>query len=157
MELFYVDFLTVRLFIQLETIVIFQFTLPTLSHQVPSSFILNLKRLHLNLLNIVTLLTLKVVLGDNHTRLTTILTIFKSKLSRSTLTDTRILLSQLFVYIQNNISLGLYISVFGHVSIARLKQMARKVLLEGLPTNIHNLQEPWPICILTNENKIPRG
>ena len=34
--------------------------------------------LHLNLLNIVTLLTLKVVLGDQPIRLTTILTIFNS-------------------------------------------------------------------------------
>ena len=67
--LFYVAFLTVRLYIQLDQFIIVQVTLPTLYHQVPSSFILVLKRLHLNLLNIATLLTLKVVLGDHSTRL----------------------------------------------------------------------------------------
>ena len=77
--LFYVPFLTVRLYIQLDQFIIVQVTLPTLYHQVPSSFILVLKRLHLNLLNIVTLLTLKVFLGDHPTRIATILTILKSK------------------------------------------------------------------------------
>ena len=61
----------------------------------PLKFILVLKRLHLNLLKIVTLLNLKVVLGDHTTRHATILTIFNSKLSRSILIETRILLSQL--------------------------------------------------------------
>ena len=70
-------------------------TLPTLYNQVPSSFTLVFKRLHMNLLNIVTLLTLRVVLGDHHTSLTTILTIFNSKFSTSIFTETRILLFQL--------------------------------------------------------------
>ena len=109
--LFYVAFLTVRLYIQLEHFIIVQVTHPTLYHQVPSSFILVLKKLHLNLLNIATLLTLKVVLGDHPTRLATILTIFNSKLSRSILTETRILLSQLSVDFQNKLSLNLFISV----------------------------------------------
>ena len=109
--LFYDSFLTVWLYIQLDPFVIFQVTLPILYHQVPSSFILVFKRLHLNLLNIVTLLTLKVVLGDQPTRLSTILTIFNSKLSRSILTDTRILLSQLSVDFQNKLSLNLFIGV----------------------------------------------
>ena len=64
----YVVFLTVRLYVQLDQFIIVQVTLPTLYHQVPSSFILVFKRLYLNLLNIVTLLTLKVVLGDHPTR-----------------------------------------------------------------------------------------
>ena len=63
--LFYVAFLTVKLYIQSDQFIIVQVTLPTLYHQVPSSFILVLRRLHMNLLNIVTLLTLKVVLGDH--------------------------------------------------------------------------------------------
>ena len=41
--LFYVVFLTVRLYIQLDQFIIVQVTLPTLYHQVPSSFILVLK------------------------------------------------------------------------------------------------------------------
>ena len=40
-----------------------------------------------------------------------IFTIFKSKISRSTLTETRILLSQLSMDFQNKISLNLFISV----------------------------------------------
>ena len=65
----------------------------------------------MHLLNIVTLLTLKVVIIDHHTRLTTILTIFNSKISISILTETRILLSQLSVDFQNKLSINLFISV----------------------------------------------
>ena len=109
--LFYVAFLTVRLYIYLYKFIIVQVTIPTLYHQVPSIFVLVLKSLYLNLLNIVTLLTLKVVLRDHPTRLASILTIFNSKLSRSILTETRILLSQLSVDFQNKLSLNLFISV----------------------------------------------
>ena len=107
--LFNFAFLIFRLFIQLGQFIIVQVTLPTLYHQVPSSFILVLKRLHLNLLNILTLLNLKVVLGGHHTRLTTILTIFNYKLPRSIITETIIFLSQLFVLFQNKLSLNLFI------------------------------------------------
>ena len=109
--LLYVAFLTVQLYIQLEQFIIVQVTLPTLYHHVPSSFILFFKSLHLNLLKILTLLTLRVVLGDHPTRLATILTIFNSKLSISILTEKRILLSQVSVEFQNKISLNLFISV----------------------------------------------
>ena len=109
--LFYVTFLTVQLYIQLYQFTIVQFNLPTLSNQVPSHFMLVLKRLNLNLLNIVTLLTLNFVLGDQHTRLTTILTIFNSKFSRSILTETRIFLTQMYVDFQKKLSINLFISV----------------------------------------------
>ena len=66
--LFCFAFLTVPLYIQWEQFIIFQFTLPTPSNQVPSNFMFAFKRLRLNLLNIVTLLTLKVVIGDHPTR-----------------------------------------------------------------------------------------
>ena len=46
---------------------------------------------------------------------------------------------------------------FGHVSITRLKRMARKGLMEGLPENFPELEEPCPICLLTKETKISRG
>ena len=46
---------------------------------------------------------------------------------------------------------------FGRVSITRLKQMSRKVLLEGLPENIPELEEPCPICLLTKATKICRS
>ena len=35
----------------------------------------------------------------------------------------------------------------GHVSISRQK-MARKGLMEGIPTNIPDLEENFPICLL---------
>ena len=46
---------------------------------------------------------------------------------------------------------------YGHVSIVRPKQMARKLLMEGLPKNLPDLEEPCPICILTKSTKIIRG
>ena len=67
--LFYVTFQTIQLYIKLDQFIIVQVNLPTLSHQVYSHLIPVLKRLHLNLFNIVTLLNLKVVLVYHHTRL----------------------------------------------------------------------------------------
>ena len=46
--LFYVAFLTVRLYIQLDQFIIFQVTLSTLYPQVTSSFIMVFKMLHMN-------------------------------------------------------------------------------------------------------------
>ena len=43
---------------------------------------------------------------------------------------------------------------FGHVSISGIKLMARKVLVEGLPTDIPDLEEPVPICLLTKSTQI---
>ena len=62
--LFYVAFLTVPLFIQRYQFIIVKVNLPTPSNHVPSDFMLDFKRLRLNILEIVTLLTLKVILGD---------------------------------------------------------------------------------------------
>ena len=87
--LFYVIFLSVPLNILWGEFIIVHVTLPTPSHQVTSKFMLAFKMLFLKLLNIMPLLSLKVVLGDHPTRLKTISTIFKSKLSKSTLTETK--------------------------------------------------------------------
>ena len=46
---------------------------------------------------------------------------------------------------------------FGHVSITRLKPMARKGLMKCLPENIPDLEEPCPVCLLTNATKFIRG
>ena len=131
----------IRLYIQLGQFSIVQATLPTLYHQVTSSFILVFKILHLDFLKIVTLLTLRVVLGDQPTRLATILTIFNSKLSRSIFIETRILFSQLSVDFQKKLSQIIH-RRFGHVSITRLKRMARKVITEVLPENYLNRNNP---------------
>ena len=53
--LFYVALLTVPLYIQWDQLIIVEITLPTPSYQVTSNFMLDLKRLRLNLLNILTL------------------------------------------------------------------------------------------------------
>ena len=68
----YVIFLTVTLYFRREQFIIVYVTLPTPYHQVPSNFMLVFKNLHLELLNIVTLLTLKVVLGYYPNRIKTI-------------------------------------------------------------------------------------
>ena len=47
LELFYVAFLTVQLYIQLDQFIIVQVTLPTPSSWVPSNFIYFFKRLHM--------------------------------------------------------------------------------------------------------------
>ena len=107
----YVSFLTVPLYIQWHQFIIFQFALPIPFHQVTSNFMLYLKMLYLNLLNIVIFLTLKFIPAYHPTRIKTISTIFKYKLSKSTLTETVILLSQLHVHFQNKISLRLFIII----------------------------------------------
>ena len=74
-------------------------------------FILYFKRLCLNLFHIVTLLIIKAFLGDQLTTIKTISITFKSKLAKSTLKETGMLLPQLSVHYQNEISLSLFISV----------------------------------------------
>ena len=86
-----------------------------------------------NLLNIVTLLNLKVVLVYHPIRPKTISTILKSKLSKSTLVETGILLSQLSVHFQNKISLSLLIRFLVLYIIPDLKLMTRKGLMGYLP------------------------
>ena len=46
---------------------------------------------------------------------------------------------------------------FGRVSITRLKQTTRKGLMEGLPENLPEFEDPCPICLLTKATKITRG
>ena len=66
--LFYVIFLTVPLYIQRYQFIIVQFTLPTPSYIKKRNTRLVFKMLHMKL-NIVVLLTLKVVPGDHPTRI----------------------------------------------------------------------------------------
>ena len=131
--LLYVALLTVQLYIQLEQFITVQVTLPTIYHHLPSNCMLVFKNLHLNLFNIVTLLTLKVVLGYHHTRLTPILTIFKSKcFNINTHRDKNICVPTVSRISKQTLSQLIHQS-FCHVYITRLKLMARKGLLEVLP------------------------
>ena len=66
------------------------------------------KMLHLNLLNILIMLTLKVVLGYPPIILGTIYTISKPNILNSTLKETSILWFQLYVAYQNIISIKLF-------------------------------------------------
>ena len=153
--LFYVAFLTVPLYIQWYQFIILQITLPTLSHQLPSNFMVVFKRLHLNLLSIVTLLNLKVVLGYHLTRLKNIDYIKIKKFKVNPHRDNNIFFPTVCALSKQNLSQLIH-QHFGHVSITRLKQMEEKGLMEGLPENIPELEEPCPICIMTKANKIPR-
>ena len=102
-----------------------------------SSYALNysvLKRLHINVLNIVIFLTLKGVLGDRRTRYKKIylqIEIVKSntKINRNFVVQTVCALTK-----QNLIQL--IHEHFDHVSIVSLKRITRKVLVKGLPKNI---------------------
>ena len=136
---FYVTLLTVSLYIQWDKFIIVQVTVSTPSNQVTSNFMLDFKRLRLNLLNILTLLTLKINIGDHNTRLTTIQTISKSKISKSTLTETGILFSQLSIHLKKTLSQIIHHRFF-HVSLTRLKPTVRKLPTKGLPENIPDLE-----------------
>ena len=140
LELFYFTILNFPLYIQWVQFIIFQVNRPIPYHQVPSNSILAIKKLNMNIFNIVTLLTHKFVLGDHPTKLKTILNIFKLKLLKSNLTETGILLSQLSVQFRNNLSQIIHQN-FGHVSITKLKLMARKEFMEVLPENISDLED----------------
>ena len=72
LRLFYGFFLIAPLYIHWYQLIIFQITLPTPYHWVPSNVMLVFKRLHLNLLKFLVLLTLKVILVEHPTILKTI-------------------------------------------------------------------------------------
>ena len=110
--LFYAAFLTVPFYNQWDQFIIFQVALPTPSHQGTSKFMLDFIRLRLNHLNILTCLTLRIILVYQPNRIKTISTIFKYKFSNSSLTETLILLSQRSAHFQNEISISLFIRVF---------------------------------------------
>ena len=154
--LFYVAFLTVRLYIQLDQFIFVQVTLPTLYHQTPSSFILvkkvtfeplehcdfvdpqghSWRSIYQNCNNI-DYLQLEMVNINPH-RDKNIFVPTVCGISKQTLPQ-------------------LIHQRFGHVSITRLKRMSRKGLMEGLQENLPELEESCHICILTKATKIPRG
>ena len=137
--LFYVDFLTVPFYIQWDQFIIFQVTFKTPYHQVPSNFMLGFKILHMNLLNILTLLTLKVSLGDHPTRPKNVdyLQIKNFKLNPNR--DRNIFFPTVCALLKKNISRIIH-QCFSCVSITRLKRIAIKVLMEVLPENIPGLE-----------------
>ena len=96
-------------------------------------YMLNFKRLQLNLVNVLTLFTFKVVLGDHPTRLKTIQTILKSKFVKVNyrrkpifLVPTVSALSEINLY-------DLIHQCFVYVSIVRPNLMTIKGLMEGQP------------------------
>ena len=137
--LFYVALITFKLYIQRDQFIILQANLQIPSHQMPSNFMLVFKRLHMNLLNILPFLTLKVVIGYHPTRLknTDYLHInffkFNSQRNRNIIFQTVHALSK------QNPSHIMH-QRFYHIYITRLKLMTRKGLMEGIPINIPDLE-----------------
>ena len=116
----------------------------------------------LNLLNIVTLLNLKVILGYHPIRPKKISTILKSKISKSILVETGMLLSQLSVHFQNKISLSLLIRFLVLYIIPDLKLMTRKGLMGYLPEISLTWKNPalffsWPRQLELPEVQPPKG
>ena len=58
--------------------------------------------------------------------------------------------------VKHNLSHHIHHS-FGHVSISRIRQITIKGLMKDHPTDLHILEEPFTICLLTKGTKIPRG
>ena len=101
---------------------------------------LSFKRLHLDILNIVTLLNLNVVLGGHPTKLKTILTIFKYKFVKvNPHRDKNIVVPTVCALSKQNTSQIIYQRFF-HVSVIQLKLMKIKGLMEGLPENLPDLE-----------------
>ena len=72
----------------------------------------------------------------------------------SNLKEKVINLSQIFVTYTKNIS-HLIHQRFCCVSITRLKIIPRKGLMESIPTNIPDLEDSCPFCLLTKATKPP--
>ena len=104
-----------------------------------------------------TLLNLRVVLGDHPTRLAKSLTIFNSKFVNINPHRDKNIVVPTVCGISKQTLFQLIHQRFGHVSITRLKRMARKGLMEGIPENLPELEKPCPICLLTKATKISRG
>ena len=113
-----------------------------------------LKKLNLNLLEIVTFLTLKVIIRDHPTRLK------KPRLSSNR--NFQIQPSNKQEYFCPNYlcpikNLSQIIHQrFGHVYITKVKIISRKGLMKRLPTNLPDLEEPWPIYLLSKATKMTR-
>ena len=155
--LFYVFLPTGTLYIRWDQFIIVHVILPIPYNYVPSKFMLVFKRLHLDILDNVTLFTLRVVLGYHPTRLKTIQTILESKFFKFNPKRNRNIFVPTVCELSKQTLSQLICHCFGHVSITRLRRMAIKGLMEGLPTNLPDLEQPCHICLLTKATKIPRG
>ena len=132
----YFNLRTVTLYTQWYQFIIVQVTLPIPSHWVTSNFILVFKRLHLNILNIVILYTLKLVPVDHPSRLKKNIILSSNQNYQNQPLQKQIYFgSNCLCYLKSNISHFIY-QLFDHVLITRLRWMARKVLMKGIPTKI---------------------
>ena len=111
MGLFYVIFTHFNIYIPWYQYITFQVTLKILYHWVPLNVMLVFKSFRLNLFNMVLFFTLKDVPGGHPTGSRTIWTILILRLSKSTLTETNILLFQIYMVSQNTIFINLSINI----------------------------------------------
>ena len=146
-----------RLLFSMSLFIIVYITLLTQYNQMPLNFMLVFKRLHLKLLNILTFLTLRVVLGYQPTRLKQIYTIFKYKFVKFNPQRNRnIVVPTVCELSKYNLSRIIH-QRFGRVSITRIKQMEIKLLMKSLPTNLTDLKDTCPIFYLTKATNISIG
>ena len=153
--LFYVTYLNVPLYIQWDQFIIVQVTLPTPSHQVPSNYILDWKRFSLNLLNVVTLLTLKVILRDHPTRLKKYWLYSNRNCQSQPSKIQEYCCPNCLCTIKTKLSQLIY-QRFGRIYNSRLKRISRKVIMEVLPKILPDLGKPCYICLLNKATKINR-
>ena len=153
---FHVVLLTFTLYIQWYQFIIFQVTLTTPSHQVLSSYMLVFKILHLNLLIVVIFYPqvgswISPYQTQNNIDYLQI-KIFKVKHQR----NRNILVSTVCALSKQNLPRFIH-QRCGCVSISSLKPIARKGLMEGLPTNLPELELLFTIFLLNKATKITRG
>ena len=124
--LFYIFFQTLPLYILWDQFITVQVTLPIPSHCLPLTVMLVFKSLCLKLLNIVILWTLKVVLGGHSTGYRKSCTIFRLRLSKSILTETKILGFKLYMVSQKRIYLNLSINILFVYLLTKYDEFRRK-------------------------------
>ena len=150
-------FLNVPLHIMWYQFITLQVTLPILSPCVPLNGILVFKHLGSNLLNIVILWTLRVIPGGHPKGPRNFGTIFRLRLSKVNITRHKNVVVPIIHDISKQNNSQLIHQHFGRVSISIWQLMSKKFIMKGLPKNLPDLEEPWPIRLFTKATKIPIG
>ena len=132
--LFYDVLLTVPLYIWWDQFIMFQLNITTPSHEVPSNFMLDFKRLRLWLCWPSSPLLGITLPESKHSGLSSKRN-FLSHPSRNRI----IVVPTVYLLSKENISQLIY-QRFGNVSITRLKKIARTGLMEGLAENTPDLE-----------------
>ena len=141
-------FQTFLLYILQNQFISIQVTLSVPFHRVPLNVMLLFKKLRLNLLKNVILLTLKVVIGGHPIGYRTFWTVYRLRLSKSTLPETKIFWFQLFVIYRKIIVLNLPINVLVMSQLLDYEECQKKgwlrfCQLTYLTWNKYYLSDSW--------------